>query len=47
MLKRKKSLFLVSEDGGKIIGFQYGFIDYYRVDKKKEIVWPFGYFSGF
>ncbi len=36
MLKKHDSFFLVSEDVGKVVGFQYGFIDYYVVDKKRN-----------
>ena len=36
MLNKHDSFFLVSEDNGKVVGFQYGFIDYYVVDKKRN-----------
>ena len=36
MLKKHNSFFLVNEDSGKIVGFQYGFIDHYIVNKKRN-----------
>lgn len=40
MLKKPRHIFLVAEDEERITGFQYGFVNYYKVDGRKNY---FGY----